>query len=141
MGIIICPEVNVVHNAHPGYVNWQERAREQLSRRYKSTRMPEEVLLTALYSISDNNSFLLFNRDPIDRMIQYLKVRQQGIPFKALLHMHAAVRTMRMVVFSLPTRRHACFRSHGKDYHCNDHVCVFSPTTQIVSLLGTEICS
>ena len=29
-------------------------------------RASEEVLLTALYSISDNNSFLLFNRDPID---------------------------------------------------------------------------
>ena len=37
--------------------------------------MAEDVLLTALYSISDNNSFLLFNRDPITRMIQYLKVR------------------------------------------------------------------
>ena len=36
--------------------------------------MAEDVLLTALYSISDNNSFLLFNRDPINRMIQYLKV-------------------------------------------------------------------
>ena len=36
--------------------------------------MTEDVLLTALYSISDNNSFLLFNRDPITRMIQYLKV-------------------------------------------------------------------
>jgi len=53
----------------------QERAREQLARRYKSSRMAEDVLLTALYSISDNNSFLLFNRDPITRMIQYLKVR------------------------------------------------------------------
>ncbi len=52
----------------------QERAREQLARRYKSSRMAEDVLLTALYSISDNNSFLLFNRDPITRMIQYLKV-------------------------------------------------------------------
>ena len=26
-----------------------------------------------MYSISDNNSFLLFNRDPIDRMIAYMK--------------------------------------------------------------------
>ena len=50
-------------------------------------RASEEVLLTALYSISDNNSFLLFNRDPIDRMIQYLKVPRS---FNALPHVHAS---------------------------------------------------
>jgi hypothetical protein len=32
----------------------------------------QEDILRCLYSISDNNSFLLFNRDPVDRMIEYL---------------------------------------------------------------------
>ncbi len=30
-------------------------------------------VLHCIYSISDNNSYLLFNRDPIDRAIQYLR--------------------------------------------------------------------
>jgi hypothetical protein len=33
----------------------------------------QEDILRCLYSISDNNSFLLFNRDPIDCMIDYLR--------------------------------------------------------------------
>ncbi len=33
----------------------------------------QEDILRCLYSIGDNNSFLLFNRDPIDRMINYLR--------------------------------------------------------------------
>ena len=41
--------------------------------RYRSNLLKEEEILLCLYSISDNNSFLLFNRDPIDRMIAYLK--------------------------------------------------------------------
>ena len=41
--------------------------------RYSSNRLPEDYLLQCLYSISDNNSFLLFNRDPVDRMIAYLQ--------------------------------------------------------------------
>lgn len=32
----------------------------------------QEDILRCLYSISDNNSFLLFNRDPVDCMIEYL---------------------------------------------------------------------
>lgn len=31
----------------------------------------DEDILWCLYSISDNNSYLLFNRDPIDRMMKY----------------------------------------------------------------------
>ena len=39
-----------------------------LSRRYgRGGRLGEEEVLLCLYSISDNNSYLLFNRDPIDR--------------------------------------------------------------------------
>jgi hypothetical protein len=51
----------------------KERAREQLSRRYSSPErgLSSEDLLWCLYSIADNNSFLLFNRDPIDRLLRY----------------------------------------------------------------------
>lgn len=51
----------------------KEKAREALVQRYSSNRLPEKDLLQCLYSISDNNSFLLFNRDPVDRMIAYLQ--------------------------------------------------------------------
>eukprot|EP00210_Caulerpa_lentillifera_P005855 g5599.t1 len=50
----------------------KERARECLVRKYSNGRISEETLLLCLYSISDNNSFLLYNRDPIDKMISYL---------------------------------------------------------------------
>ncbi|KAK9816451.1 hypothetical protein WJX72_000489 [[Myrmecia] bisecta] len=51
----------------------KERARETLARKYARGQVKEEDILLCLYSISDNNSFLLFNRDPIDRAIDYLK--------------------------------------------------------------------
>ncbi|KAL4856725.1 hypothetical protein ACK3TF_002800 [Chlorella vulgaris] len=51
----------------------KERAREFLARKYRSRSLSEEDILHCLYSISDNNSYLLFNRDPIDRMIAYLQ--------------------------------------------------------------------
>lgn len=51
----------------------KEKAREALVQRYSNSHLPEESLLQCLYSISDNNSFLLFNRDPVDRMIAYLQ--------------------------------------------------------------------
>ncbi|KAL4434628.1 hypothetical protein ABPG77_002751 [Micractinium sp. CCAP 211/92] len=51
----------------------KERARETLARRYRSRHISDEEILHCLYSISDNNSYLLFNRDPIDRMIAYLQ--------------------------------------------------------------------
>lgn len=49
----------------------KEKAREALAKRYKSSNLSEEEILWCLYSISDNNSFLLFNRDPIDKVIEY----------------------------------------------------------------------
>ncbi|KAG2500287.1 hypothetical protein HYH03_001865 [Edaphochlamys debaryana] len=49
----------------------KEKARESLSRRYRNARLTEEEILTCIYSLSDNNSYLLFNRDPIDRFIQF----------------------------------------------------------------------
>lgn len=41
--------------------------------RYRNRDLKEEEILHCLYSISDNNSFLLFNRDPIDRMMTSMK--------------------------------------------------------------------
>ncbi|KAG2439554.1 hypothetical protein HXX76_004907 [Chlamydomonas incerta] len=52
-------------------IKLKEKARETLSRRYRSSRLSEEDILTCIYSLSDNNSYLLFNRDPIDRFIHY----------------------------------------------------------------------
>jgi len=51
----------------------KERAREAIARKYCSSRLSQEDILTAIYSLSDNNSFLLFNRDPIEKFIQYFK--------------------------------------------------------------------
>ena len=50
----------------------KEKARDALARKYRNSKLSEEELLTCLYSLSDNNAYLRFNRDPIDRMIQYL---------------------------------------------------------------------
>lgn len=54
-------------------IRTKERARETLAHKYRSGTMPEEDLLRCLYSVSDNNSFLAFARDPVDRMIGYLR--------------------------------------------------------------------
>jgi len=51
----------------------KERARDTLARKYRTKTLGEEDLLSCLYSIADNNSFLTFARDPVDRMIDYLK--------------------------------------------------------------------
>jgi hypothetical protein len=40
----------------------KERAREVLARRYANGSLTQEQVLTAIYSLSDNNSYLLFNR-------------------------------------------------------------------------------
>eukprot|EP00884_Botryococcus_braunii_P004593 jgi/Botrbrau1/14134/Bobra.182_3s0075.1 len=54
-------------------IKMKEKAREQLAKKYRSSSLSEENILCCLYSISDNNSFLTFNRDPIDRMLWYLR--------------------------------------------------------------------
>ena len=51
----------------------KEKAREHLSRRYASATLTSEEILNVLYSISDNNAYLRFNRDPVDRMLDYLR--------------------------------------------------------------------
>lgn len=53
----------------PALLQTKERARDVLSRRYCNARLTSEQVLTAIYSLSDNNSYLLFNRDPVDKML------------------------------------------------------------------------
>jgi hypothetical protein len=51
----------------------KERAVKYLSERYAKTSLSKEDIETLLYSIGDNNSYLTFNRDPVDKMIGLLK--------------------------------------------------------------------
>ncbi|CAG9466202.1 unnamed protein product [Pedinophyceae sp. YPF-701] len=50
----------------------KEAARSALARKYKTARLTEDEILWCIYSISDNNSYLFFNRDPVDKMITML---------------------------------------------------------------------
>ncbi|KAJ1920955.1 hypothetical protein H4219_001008 [Mycoemilia scoparia] len=54
-------------------VKQKERALESLSRNYATADLPAEELRQCIYSIGDNHAYLRFNRDPCDRMIDYLK--------------------------------------------------------------------
>lgn len=45
----------------------KERARDLLAQRYATSQLSQEQILHCLYSIGDNNNYLRFNRDPIDR--------------------------------------------------------------------------
>ena len=51
----------------------KEKAAQDLCRQYCSPQLPEEVLRTCLYSISDNHSFLNSNLRPIQQCIDLLK--------------------------------------------------------------------
>lgn len=51
----------------------KERAIETLSSKYQRKGLSQETVRQCLYSIGDNHAFLRVNRDPCDRMIQYLK--------------------------------------------------------------------
>jgi len=51
----------------------KERAVKYLSERYATSSLAKEDIETLLYSIGDNNSYLTFNRDPVDKMIALLK--------------------------------------------------------------------
>ncbi|KAH9482942.1 UPF0652 protein [Psilocybe cubensis] len=51
----------------------KERAIETLSSRYARNGLTQEKVKQCLYSIGDNHAFLRANRDPCERMINYLK--------------------------------------------------------------------
>ncbi len=50
----------------------KERAIEALAKKYASSEISEDDIKMCLYSIGDNNSYLTFNRDPVDKMIRHL---------------------------------------------------------------------
>lgn len=50
----------------------KERAREIIASKYATSTLSKEDILQCLYSIADNNAYLRFNRDPVDRMLELL---------------------------------------------------------------------
>lgn len=50
----------------------KENAVKRLIRKFSDDNITEEEIEWCLYSIGDNSSFLVFNRDPVDHMITYL---------------------------------------------------------------------
>tara|TARA_R110002050_G_scaffold163344_1_gene293306 strand:- start:444 stop:1961 length:1518 start_codon:yes stop_codon:yes gene_type:complete len=51
----------------------KKQATEMLCKKYVSEEFPREVFMRVLDSISDSNSYIYYNRDPVDQMIQYLQ--------------------------------------------------------------------
>ncbi|KAM6496124.1 Protein of unknown function (DUF2009) domain containing protein [Amanita muscaria] len=51
----------------------KEQAIEKLSAKYQRDGLSQEQVRQCLYSIGDNHAFLRANRDPCERMIEYLK--------------------------------------------------------------------
>ena len=68
----ICPHGKSRHQIQRE-IKQKEHAQEQLARKYAGPRISADLIRTCLYSVSDNSSFLAFNRDPVDRMIGHLK--------------------------------------------------------------------
>ncbi|KAJ3127366.1 hypothetical protein HK098_006450 [Nowakowskiella sp. JEL0407] len=54
-------------------IKQKERAIEQLARKYSSQELTADEIKQCLYSIGDNHAFLRTNRDPCDKMIEWLK--------------------------------------------------------------------
>ena len=50
----------------------KEKARDALARKYRNAHASSEDLLRCMYSLGDNNTYLRFNRDPVDKMLGYL---------------------------------------------------------------------
>jgi len=50
----------------------KEAAVEYLARKYQATNLSADTIKRCIYSICDNNSFLTFNRDPVDKMITHM---------------------------------------------------------------------
>merc|ERR1712032_650863 len=50
----------------------KEAAVKRLIRKFSNDDFGEEEIEWCLYSLGDNSSFLVFNRDPVDQMISYL---------------------------------------------------------------------
>jgi len=74
----------------------KEKAREVIASRYASGTLSRDDILHCLYSISDNNAFLRFNRDPVDKMIAMMneffdpQVQEKGFSLGISLGMNGA---------------------------------------------------
>jgi len=55
-------------------IRQKESAVKRLISKYSNDHMSEEDIEWCLYSIGDNSSFLVFNRDPVDKMIDFLTI-------------------------------------------------------------------
>merc|ERR1719348_312437 len=53
-------------------IKLKEAAVKRIVRKFSNDDIGEEEIEWCLYSIGDNSSFLVFNRDPVDQMISYL---------------------------------------------------------------------
>ena len=53
-------------------IKTKEAAVKRLVRKFSGDDLSEEEVEWCLYSIGDNSAFLVFNRDPVDQMIQFL---------------------------------------------------------------------
>jgi len=53
-------------------IKCKESAVKRIVRKFSNDDIGEEEIEWCLYSIGDNSSFLVFNRDPVDQMISYL---------------------------------------------------------------------
>jgi len=53
-------------------IRLKESAVKRIVRKFSNDDLGEEEIEWCLYSIGDNSSFLVFNRDPVDQMISYL---------------------------------------------------------------------
>merc|ERR1711970_247830 len=53
-------------------IKCKEAAVKRIVRKFENDDLGEEEIEWCLYSIGDNSSFLVFNRDPVDQMISYL---------------------------------------------------------------------
>jgi len=60
----------------------KERAIEELSSKYARAGLNKEQVCRCLYSIGDNHSFLRVSRDPVERMLEYLRKYYQADEFE-----------------------------------------------------------
>merc|ERR1711937_1119296 len=61
----------------------KEKAREMLASKYCNRSISKDEILNRLYSIGDNNSYLLCNRDPVDKMIDLLQKHFTATEFES----------------------------------------------------------
>jgi len=76
-GLMAQATAEIMHEGKPRAevqreIRAKEKAREHLARKYQTAALSSEDILLTLYSIGDNNAYLRFNRDPVDRVLGYL---------------------------------------------------------------------